>query len=252
MSTIHDRPRPLLLTHRGAPVYAPENTFASFQLAIDMGADIIETDLWFTRDGVIVCHHDETVDRVTDGSGALPDMTLEEVKRLRVKRSYCGRFDEARFPDEQIPTLQELLDFTPPDIGLALELKDPLFSDPERAAQLIEMIRPRIDAGTVMLLSFDTDLLWVARRVEPAVWIGEVSMANADPTFAGNGVGTTYSAMKSNPEYMKTARQHNLWVCPLDPAPEERLPWYVDIGVHAVLTDHPDVTRAALDKLRQG
>jgi len=210
MSLIHDRLRPLLIAHRGAPAQAPENTFAAFRLAIEMGADIIETDLWFTKDRVIVCHHDETVDRVTDGSGALPEMTLDEVKRLRVKGSYCGRFDEAQFPDERVPTLEELLDFTPPDVGLALELKDPSFSDPDRAAQLIEMIRPRIDAGTVMLLSFDTDLLWVARRVEPAVWIGEVSMANSEPTFAGDGVGTTYSAMKSNPDYMKTARQYNL------------------------------------------
>lgn len=251
MSLPQDRPRPLIIAHRGVPAKAPENTFASFQLAIESDADIIETDLWFTRDRVIVCHHDETLDRVTDGTGAIPWMTLEEIKQVHVKRSYCGRFDEAQFPDERIPTLQQLLDFTPPDIGLALELKDPSFGDPDRAAQLIEMIRPRIENETVMLLSFDTDLLWTARRVEPAVWIGEVSGFNPHPTFVGNGVGTTYEAMKSNRRYMKTARQHNLWVCPVDPTPEERLQWYVDIGVDAVLSDHADVTRAALERLRR-
>ena len=81
MNVLGNRQRPLLIAHRGAPVHAPENTFASFQLAIDSGADIMETDLWFTRDGVIVCHHDDTVDRVTDGSGTLPEMTLDEVKK---------------------------------------------------------------------------------------------------------------------------------------------------------------------------
>lgn len=251
MNKLHDRPRPLLMAHRGAPVHAPENTFASFQLAIDSGADIMETDLWFTKDGVIVCHHDDTLDRVTDGSGAIPEMTLNEIKTVRVKRSYCGQFDEAKYPDEHIPTLQELLDFTPEDIGLALELKDPAFAEPGRAAQLIDMIRPRIDMGTVMLLSFDTNLLWAARKFEPSVWIGEVSMFNPNPTFEGNGVGTTYQAMKSNPDYMKIARQHNLWVCPVDPQPEERLSWYLEIDVDAVLTDHPDVTRDALAKLKQ-
>ena len=251
MNKLHDRPRPLLMAHRGDPVHAPENTFASFQLAIDSGADILETDLWFSKDGVIVCHHDDTLDRVTDSSGAITEMNLKEIKTVRVKRSYCGQFDEAKYPDEQIPTLQELLDFTPADVALALELKDPAFSEPERAAQLIDMIRPRIEMGTLMLLSFDTGLLWAARQVEPSVWIGEVSMYSPNPTFAGNGVGTIYQAMKSNPDYMKIARQHNLWVCPLDPTPEDRLPWYLEIGVDAVLTDHPDVTRAALTKLKQ-
>ena len=251
MNKLHDRPRPLLMAHRGAPVHAPENTFASFQLAIDSGADILETDLWFSKDGVIVCHHDDTLDRVTDGSGAIPEMTLKEIKTVHVKRSYCGQFDEAKYPDEQIPTLQELLYFTPEYIGLALELKDPSFADPDRAAQLIDMIRPRIETGTVMLLSFDTSLLWAARQVEPSVWISEVSMFIPNPTFGGNGVGTTYNAMKSNPDYMKIARQHNLWVCPVDPQPEERLSWYLDIDVDAVLTDHPDVTRDALAKLKQ-
>ena len=249
MNVLGNRQRPLLIAHRGAPVHAPENTFASFQLAIDSGADIMETDLWFTRDGIIVCHHDDTVDRVTDGSGTLPEMTLDEVKKLRVKRSYCGRFDEAQYPDEQVPTLQELLDFTPPDIGLALELKDPRFIEKERAAHLIEAIRPRITAGTAMLLSFDTELLWAARGVEPAVWIGEVAMHSPNPTFGGNGVGTTYRAMKENPDYMAVARQNNLWVCPLDPMPEERLEWYLEIDVDALLTDHPDVTCAALAKM---
>lgn len=251
MNKLHNRPRPLLIAHRGAPIHAPENTFASFQLALDSGAHILETDLWFTKDGVIVCHHDDTVERVTDGSGAIPEMTLDEIKALRVKRSYCGQFDQAKYPNEQIPTLQELLDFTPADISLALELKDPCFGESQRAAQLIDMIRPRIEMGTVMLLSFATNLLWTARQVEPSVWIGEVSMFNPNPTFEGNGVGTTCEAMRSNPDYMKIVRQHNLWVCPLDPAPEDRLAWYVEIGVDAVLTDHPDVTRAALAKLKQ-
>lgn len=241
----------MLIAHRGAPVHAPENTFASFQLALDSDADILETDLWFSKDSVIVCHHDRTVNRVTNGSGAIPEMTVDKIKMLSVKRSYCGQFDKAKYPNEQIPTLQELLDFVPANVGLALELKDPLFREPERASQLIDMLRPRIEAGTLILLSFDTCLLWVAREIEPSVWIGELSGFNPNPTFGGNGVATSWLAMKSNPNYTKIARQHNLWFCPLDPMPEERLSWYLDIDVDAVLTDHPDVTRAALARLKQ-
>ena len=101
-----------------------------------------------------------------------------------------------------------------------------------------------------MLLSFHTGLLWAARDHAPAVWIGEISEANPNPTFEGNGVGTTPQAMHANPRYMEVARAHGLWVCPLDPAPEERLAWYLALDVDAVLTHEPAKTRAALEQLR--
>ena len=63
-----DQPRPLIMAHRGDAVHAPENTFAAFGLALERGAQLLETDLWFTRDRVLVCHHDRTLDRVTDST----------------------------------------------------------------------------------------------------------------------------------------------------------------------------------------
>lgn len=250
MVHLMDLPRPLVMAHRGDAVHAPENTFASFDLALDAGADLLETDLWFTRDDVLVCHHDRTLERVTDRSGAIPEMTWAEVKQARVLRSYCGRFDESQYPDERVPTLDELLTFVPAEKGLALELKDPRFVEPERALQLVELIRPRIEAHTAMLLSFHTDLLWAVRKLSPAVWIGEISMFEPNPTFEGNGIGTTPQAMQANPHYMEVARSRGLWVCPLDPSPEERLEWYLELGVDVVLTDDPARTREALSRLQ--
>lgn len=250
MNKLYNRPRPLLIGHRGAPVHAPENTLASFLLALDTGADIMETDLWFSKDGVIVCHHDRTVDRVTNGSGTISEMTLEEIKVLRVKRSYCGQFDQAKYPNAKVPTLGELLGLVPADVGLALDLRDPSFGEPERAAQLISMLRPRIEMGTVILISRDTRLLWTARQIEASILVGEISEFNSNPTFAGNAVSTSWQAMQSNPDYTKIAHRRNLWVCPLDPVPEDRLAWYLDIGVDAVLSEDPGVTREALAKLK--
>jgi glycerophosphoryl diester phosphodiesterase len=250
MVQLLDRPRPLLMAHRGDAVHAPENTFAAFRLALDAGVDLIETDLWITQDGVVVCHHDRTLERVTDSSGAIPEMTLAQVKQARVTGSYCGHYDPAQYPDERIPTLEELFAFVPADTGLALELKDPQLGDPAHAETLVRLIAPRIKARTVLLLSFHHDLLWAARRAAPEVWIGEISEANANPTFEGDGIGTTPQAMAANPKYMEIARAHGLWVCPLDPAPEERLPWYLSLGVDAVLTHEPAKTREALEQIR--
>jgi glycerophosphoryl diester phosphodiesterase len=243
-----DLPRPLVMAHRGDAVHAPENTFAAFGLALEAGADILETDLWLTADGILVCHHDRTLDRVTDSAGAIPELTLAQVKKARVQRAYCGQFDAADYPDERIPTLEELLAFLPDDKGLALELKDPALAEPDNARKLVELIQPRIEARTVMLLSFHAELLWAAREVAPDVWIGEISEANPNPVFDGNGIGTTPMAMQANPRYMEVARAHGLWVCPLDPAPEERLDWYLALGVDAILTHEPAKTRKALSE----
>jgi glycerophosphoryl diester phosphodiesterase len=252
MTPLLDLPRPLIIAHRGDAVHAPENTFAGFRLALEANADILETDLWLTADNVLVCHHDRTLDRVTDSHGAIPEMALADIKQARVRRSYCGQFDETQYPDERIPTLEELLAWVPVDKGLALELKDPKLGEPNYAEQLVQLIRPRIEAKTVLLLSFHADLLWAARACAPEVWIGEISEANPNPTFEGNGIGTSPQAMRANPRYMEIARGHDLWVCPLDPGPEERLEWYLALGVDAVLTHDPAKTRAALCRVKGG
>ena len=250
MGNLLDLPRPLLMAHRGDAVHAPENTFAAFRLALERGADVLETDLWLTQDRVLVCHHDRTLDRATDSTGAIPEMPLAQVKQARVLRSYCSQYDEGQYPDERIPTLEELLAFVPDDVGLTLELKDPALAEPGGARRLVESIRPRIEVQTVMLLSFHTELLRAAQKADPEVWIGKIGMFSPIPWFRGNGIGTTWPAMRINPFYMPIARAFRLWVCPLDPAPEERLPRYLRMDVDAVLTHDPAKTRSALNSLR--
>ncbi|MBN1640769.1 MAG: hypothetical protein JXA09_06015 [Anaerolineae bacterium] len=245
-----ERPRPLIMAHRGDAVHAPENSPAAFDLALAADADIIETDLWLTGDDVLVCHHDRTLDRTTDRSGAIPEQTLAQVKEARVVGSYCAAYDPAAYPEEHILTLDELLQRVPAHVGLALELKDPRLAEPSSAMQLVEAVRARIEARTVMLLSFHTELLYAARRANRDVWIGKIGMFSPIPLFRGNGIGTTYPALRLNPLYMWIARLQKLWVAPLDPAPEERLPRYLRMGVDAVLTHDPALTRATLSALR--
>ena len=218
--------QPRLIAHRGAPRVFPENTLAGFRCALDDGADILETDLWVTADGVLVCHHDATLDRVTDRRGDIRGLTLAEVKQATVLRSEYSTFDGAG----PIPTLDELLAVVPPDRGLALELKDPRLGEPELAARLVSQIAARIEACTVMLLSFQEDLLWAARRADPRVWISRIDEHESHPWFAGNGIGTVPQAMAENPAYMA----------------EPRLDWYRSLGVDALLSDDVARTRREL------
>ena len=76
--------RTLVWGHRGASGYAPENTMAAFEKAVEMGADGIELDVQLTKDGELVVIHDETIDRVSDGSGWVKDYTYAKL----IKRKY--------------------------------------------------------------------------------------------------------------------------------------------------------------------
>jgi glycerophosphoryl diester phosphodiesterase len=248
-SLLTDRLRPLVIAHRGVPVRAPENTLASFRLALEDGADVVETDLRLTRDGAIVCLHDATLDRTTDRTGPVSEMDVAEVRTAVVIASEHGHF-VADEPAGGVPTLEDVLGLVPPDVGLALELKDPGFADERAARRLTELCAGRIADGTVLLLSFDVELLRAARRAAPGVWIGAVAEWQPDPDFDGNGVSTTPQAMLANPDYMRLARERGLWVCPLDPRPDQRLTWYLEVGVDAVLTDDAAATRFALLALR--
>ena len=83
----------IVLGHRGASGYAPENTLEAFKLAMDMGADGFELDVHLSKDGELVVIHDETVDRTTDGTGFVGEMTLAELKALDAsnhKEAYKG------------------------------------------------------------------------------------------------------------------------------------------------------------------
>lgn len=104
--------------HRGASEYAPENTLSSFYLGLVQGANGIETDVQRTKDGVLVLFHDDTLDRVSDGSGKLEDYTLEELKKYKIYGNNTAGFYD------RIITFHEFLEkFAQYDIKFAIELK---------------------------------------------------------------------------------------------------------------------------------
>lgn len=97
-------PRPLVLGHRGNAIAAPENTIAAFTQALDLGADGLETDLRLSRDGEVVLHHDEDLDRTTDGRGPLVAMDRHELAGLD-----AGSWFSPEFSGQGVPGLDDLL-----------------------------------------------------------------------------------------------------------------------------------------------
>ena len=97
----------------------PENTLIAFEKALEIGVDEIELDLYSTRDDHLVIMHDATVDRTTDGTGAIGELTLAEIKALD-----AGRVFGEQFRDERVPTWEEALDLVQGRVGLNVHLKE--------------------------------------------------------------------------------------------------------------------------------
>ena len=106
----------------------------AFRQSIEDGADILETDLHVSADGVLMCIHDATVDRTTDGYGAVRDMTCEELQALNANYRHPG-VEGAR-----IPTLREALQILPATMGIALELKSDDFLQEAVCHQLLKLV----------------------------------------------------------------------------------------------------------------
>lgn len=132
-------PEKVCVAHRGASAYAPEHTLAAYALALEMGADYVEQDLQMTRDGILVCLHDTSLERTTNVEEVFPDrrnqaefertgnstwlvaeFTLDELRRLD-----AGSWFDPKFAGERVPTFQEALDLVKGRAGIYPELKEP-------------------------------------------------------------------------------------------------------------------------------
>ena len=129
----------ILIAHRGASAYAPEHTLAAYRLAIEQGADYVEQDLGVTRDGVLVCLHDDSLERTTNVRKIFPGRFVEEQVNGRVRQQWrvrdltlseikeldAGSWFGEEFAGSQVPTWQEAIDLIRGSAGLFPELKSP-------------------------------------------------------------------------------------------------------------------------------
>jgi glycerophosphoryl diester phosphodiesterase len=235
-----------LVAHRGASAYAPEHTLEAYRLAIEQGADYVEQDLAVTKDGVLVCIHDLSLERTTNveelfpdrfavdtsGSGRkrwlVGDFTLAEVKKLD-----AGSWFNPKFASARIPTFQEAIDAVGTRAGLYPELKDPAFYrergvSPEKL--LADVLRKNTlatgaGARRVIIQSFDetTVKLLVKELPEvPRVWLVEPTAAAKIDTPEkvkaiaawATGLGPNKAIVAARPELVKWAHDAGLTVTP--------------------------------------
>ena len=142
--------------HRGASAVAPENTLAAFVAALAAGADGIELDVHLTRDGVPVVIHDETVDRTTNGSGRIRDLSHAEIDALD-----AGNWFGPQWRGEKVPTLADVLTGFAGRLKLNVEVKD------LRAGRQVLELLEKHPRGDLVISSFDRSLLRKLRQADP-------------------------------------------------------------------------------------
>ena len=237
-----------LVAHRGASAYAPEHTLEAYKLAIEQGADYVEQDLAVTKDGVLVCIHDLTLERTTNveevfptrfvegktGSGSkrwlVGDFTLAEIKKLD-----AGSWFNPKFATARIPTFEEAIDAVGNRAGLYPELKDPAFYrergvSPEKLLAAVLKKKGLLKSSSssqprIIIQSFDevtvkalkTELPQVPRvwLVEPtaAVRIDSEEKVRGVATWA-TGLGPNKAIVAARPEIVKWAHAAGLTVTP--------------------------------------
>jgi len=172
----------LRIGHRGAAGTAPENTLASFRRAVTLGVDGVELDVQRSRDGALVVIHDETVDRTTDGSGRVANLTLAEIGRLD-----AGTWKGPEFAGERVPTLAEVVEAVPAPVRVFVELKDPS-RYPGIEAEVVGLVRERGVGDRVELSSFDHASLARVRSIAPEVRLGFLYSRHPDPIPAARAL----------------------------------------------------------------
>ena len=166
-SQFHD---PIKIGHRGAAGYCPENTFASFHKALQMGVDYLELDVQMTKDGELVVIHDATVNRTTNGKGKVKDFTLKEIQALD-----AGSWFDPEFKGESIPSFSEFLDMFADKVGILLEIKNPhLYPGIEEkvANELLLKGLTNQEHSQVIVQSFDQNSLIKFHQLLPSIPIG--------------------------------------------------------------------------------
>ena len=157
----------LIYGHRGASGYAPENTLEAFRLAMEMGADGFELDVHMSRDGALVVIHDESVDRTTDGTGLVRDLTLAQLQALDAS---CGM--EA-YKGAKIPTLGEVFDLIRDTRHIVnVEVKTDEWFYPQIEEKCLALAKEKGVEDRILYSSFNHYTLMKLRQLKPDVKLG--------------------------------------------------------------------------------
>ncbi|NOZ22954.1 MAG: hypothetical protein GXP25_17895 [Planctomycetes bacterium] len=239
--------RPLVIAHRGASSTAPENTVAAIRHAVELGAGGVEFDVRRTADGRIVLMHDGAVDRTTNGTGAVANLSLDQIRALD-----AGAWKGETFAGEPVPLLREALEWLKGRAMPVIEIKDQGI-----AAEVVGQISEMDMVMDVTVICFHAETLRqvreINRDIRTSVLIGEkeaprpnglircVRDAKADHPDLQWGLATRECVEAFHAEGMP------VWVWTVNEREEMRK--LIELGVDGITTDEPGALTGAIQDM---
>jgi glycerophosphoryl diester phosphodiesterase len=230
----------MVIAHRGASAYAPENTVAAFDLALQLGCRHLELDVDLTRDGHLVVTHDETVDRTTNGTGPAGSQTLAELRALD-----AGAWFGPQFTGERIPTYAEILERYRGRAHLHTELKG---RAPYLASGVADLVRQYGMVEHVTVTSFHYQRLVETRAYAPELPTGWLVREVSDVTIAqARKLGLTQICPKADrvtPALVRRLHAEGFVVRAWGVVDEALMRQVVDAGADGMTVNFPDTLLA--------
>lgn len=245
--------KPAVVAHRGASGDRAEHTLGAYELALTQGADGLECDVRLTSDHELVCVHDRTVDRTSDGSGAVSELSLAQLRELDF-----GSWHDAGTP-ASILTLRELLTLTLDwrrPVRLFIETKHPVRYGSLVEQRLLELLHefgvatpPSADHSRAVVISFSSAGVWRIRRhapMLPTILLGDTARVlggSAATAVGATGIGPSITTLRQYPDIVDRAaaagRVTYCWT--VDELVDVQL--CADLGVRWLATNHPAQVR---------
>lgn len=230
---------PAVVAHRGYSSVAPENTLAAVEAGLRSGADYVEVDVASSLDGAQIILHDASLDRTTDGTGALEDVTGDYVAGLD-----AGSWFSSAYAGQPVPILGQVLDLMHGRAPtLLLEIKGPETRDELTA--IVDTVRDRDQLDQVVLQSFDEQVLRDAREIEPDLRLGLLRSAlDVDPVATAKDFGVVaynpaWTALQGRTDVIADLHDAGIAVMPYTIDDPEQWRILRDLGVDAVITNKP-------------
>jgi len=217
----------LKIGHRGARAYEPENTLSSFRRALELGVYAVELDVRRTRDNELVVIHNADVNKTTDGSGAVNELTLEEIQRFVTEKG------------EHVPTLEDVLDAVAKRVKVLVELKEAGTEE-----QVISLIRKKRLTENVIIISFHEDALRKVRELSDEVETGLIYVRHKNPIQAALDLKAEYLLPLyrfTHSSNVKKAHEAGLKVIVWTINNKEEVDEYKKKGVDGIASDRPDI-----------
>ncbi len=248
----------IVIAHRGARAYYPENTMVAFRAAVDLKSDMLELDVQLSKDNVPVVFHDTKLNKRSDGKGLVGDYTLSQLQELDT-----GSWFDKKFKGEKIPTLEQVLEYAKGKISVNIEIKteavkdDTLYkAENSVEKQVVTLVNALDMKGSVMVSSFDYRAVKRVKELDPEIYTALLYEKKQSKGLNPKELIDLYQAnafncsgREINKKWLEILKSNNIpfFVYTINKASQMKK--VIEAGAKGIFSDKPDLLKQVSDEM---